>query len=508
MLRKLLSVSGFTLLSRITGLIRDLMAAAIMGAGMLADAFFVALRLPNHFRAIFGEGAFNQAFIPSISRLREASGDKAAQHFASSVWTLMIIVQLPLMIIALVGMPWLVSLLAPGFSDQPEKYALAITLTRITFPYLFFITLVTLVSGILNSVDRFAAAAASPILLNIAMVVALAFAALFPTAGHAAAWGVSVAGLLQLLMVLADARIAGVVPRLVRPRLDADMKVFLKALLPAVIGSAGIQIAVFADTIIASQLPTGAVASIYYADRLYQLPVGVIAIAAGTVLLPEMSRRLSIGDEVSAHRAQNRAFIFSLALSAPCLVAFFLLPTAIMSAVFGRGAFTAADAEAAGAVLSAYAIGLPAIVLISSVVASFRSRLDTATPAIVSLSVIAVNVTLKIIFAQRLGAAGLALATAIAAWANVLILYGIALHRGWTAPNSELMRAVLATALACFALAGATLATHHVASPWSAGLPRFNDEILLAVDALIGGIVYAAAILVAFKGLRLSLRRI
>lgn len=508
MLKKLLSVSGFTLLSRITGLIRDLMAAAIIGAGMLADAFFVALRLPNHFRAIFGEGAFNQAFIPSISRLRQASGDPAAQQFASGVWTLMILVQLPLLVVALFGMPWLVSLLAPGFSDQPEKYALAITLTRITFPYLFFITLVTLVSGILNSVDRFAAAAASPILLNVAMVVALAFAAFFPTAGHAAAWGVSVAGLLQLLFVLADARLAGVVPRLIRPRFDRDMRVFLKALLPAVIGSAGIQIAVFADTIIASQLPTGAVASIYYADRLYQLPVGVIAIAAGTVLLPEMSRRLSAGDEAGAYRAQNRAFIFSLALSAPCLIAFFLLPTTIMSAIFGRGAFTAADAQAAGAVLAAYAVGLPAIVLISSVVASFRARLDTATPAIVSLSVIAVNVGLKIVFAQRLGASGLALATAIAAWTNVLILYGIALRRGWTAPNSELLRAVLATAIACLALAGATLVTHHVASPWSAGLARFNDEALLIIDAVIGGIVYGAAILLAFKGLRLSLRRI
>jgi putative peptidoglycan lipid II flippase len=508
MLRKLLSVSGFTLISRLTGLFRDLMTAAVMGAGVLADAFFVALRLPNHFRAIFGEGAFNQAFVPSVTRLRETGGAAAAADFANRVWTLMILVQAPILVIALLGMPWLVRALAPGFADEPEKFALAVTLTRITFPYLFFVTLVTLVSGILNSVERFAAAAASPILLNLGMIAALAVAGFFPTAGHAAAWGVSVAGFAQLVLVLADAHAAGVAPRLVRPRLDGDMKVFLKALMPAVIGSAGVQIAVFADTIIASLLPTGAVAAIYYADRLYQLPVGVIAIAAGTVLLPEMSRRLSTGDAVAAHRAQNRAFIFSLALSAPCVVAFFLLPAPIMEAIFGRGAFTLADAEASGAVLAAYAVGLPAIVLISSVVASFRSRLDTATPATVSLSVIAVNVALKIVFAHQLGAPGLALATAIAAWANVGILYGIALKRGWTEPSTELFRAILATGLACVALALATLMTHRMAAPWTAALPRWHAEALIATDALVGGIVYGAAMLIAFRALRLSLRRI
>ena len=268
MFKHFLSVSGFTLLSRATGLVRDLMTAAFLGAGLIADAFFVALRLPNHFRAIFGEGAFNAAFVPAFTRLHEMMGVDAARRFADNIWTVMLLVQSLILGLVFAFMPQVVSVLAPGFTADPEKFALAVTLTRITFPYLFFITLVTLVSGMLNGVRRFAAAAGAPILLNMAIIAALACAFLFPSAGHAAAWGVMAAGVLELALVYTDAMRAGIAPRLTRPRLDTDMRAFLKALGPAIIGSAGVQIAMFADTIIASLLPTGAVSSIYYADRL------------------------------------------------------------------------------------------------------------------------------------------------------------------------------------------------------------------------------------------------
>ena len=313
MLKQILSVGGWTLVSRITGFVRDVVIAAVMGIGPVADAFVVALRLPNHFRAIFGEGAFNSAFVPAYAAARETNGSAAAKLLADRIFTLMLIVQLALLAAALIGMPFVVRALAPGFSEDPQKFALAVTLTRITFPYLLFVTLVTLLSGLLNAHERFAAAAAAPILLNLSLIAALSVAFLFPTAGHAAAWGVAAAGVLEFLLVWADARRNALGPVFARPRLDEAMRRFFKTLGPAVVGSAGVQLAMFADTIIASLLPTGAVSSLYYADRLYQLPVGVIGIAAGTVLLPQMSRRLAAGDVAGAHGAQNRALGFSSA---------------------------------------------------------------------------------------------------------------------------------------------------------------------------------------------------
>src|SRR3954470_8670024 len=448
MFRKILSVGGWTLVSRVTGFIRDVVIAAVMGVGPVADAFVVALRLPNHFRAIFGEGAFNAAFVPSYARLHETGGADPARLFADRVFTLTLLIQVALLPPALPAMPWVVRLLAPGFSEDPEKFALAVTLTRITFPYLLFVTLVTLLSGLLNAHERFAAAAAAPILLNLSLIAALSVAFLFPTAGHAAAWGVAAAGVLEFLLVWADARRNALGPVFARPRLDAAMQSFFKTLGPAVVGSAGVQLAMFADTIIASLLPTGAVSSLYYADRLYQLPVGVIGIAAGTVLLPEMSRRIASGQGAVAHAAQTRAVGFTLALAAPFAVAFVTMPELIMAALFKRGAFDEAAAQRAGAVLAAYAVGLPAVVLIRSAVASFYAREDTATPLIASLTAVGANVVLKIALMGRFGVVGLALATALGAWINVALLFALAYRRDWTAPNAALGKTVAAAAVA------------------------------------------------------------
>ena len=460
MLKQILSVGGWTLVSRITGFVRDVVIAAVMGIGPVADAFVVALRLPNHFRAIFGEGAFNSAFVPAYAAARETNGSAAAKLFADRIFTLMLIVQLALLAAALAGMPFVVRALAPGFSEDPQKFALAVTLTRITFPYLLFVTLVTLLSGLLNAHERFAAAAAAPILLNLSLIAALSVAFLFPTAGHAAAWGVAAAGVLEFLLVWADARRNALGPVLARPRLDAAMRRFFKTLGPAVVGSAGVQLAMFADTIIASLLPTGAVSSLYYADRLYQLPVGVIGIAAGTVLLPQMSRRLAAGDVAGAHGAQNRALGFTIALAAPFAVAFLILPDLIMAALFRRGAFDAAAAARAGAVLAAYAVGLPAVVLIRSAVASFYARADTVTPVVAALAAVAVNVALKLVLMRPYGVVGLALATALGAWVNFGLLFALAYRRDWTAPSAALAKTLAAVVaasivLALYAFAGA-----------------------------------------------------
>jgi putative peptidoglycan lipid II flippase len=507
-IRSILSVGGWTLVSRATGFARDVVMAAVMGAGPIADAFVVAFRLPNHFRAIFGEGAFNTAFVPAYAGLAEAGAPGAARAFADRVFSLMLGVQIVLLALALPLMPLVVRALAPGFSEDPERFGLAVSLTRITFPYLLFMTLVTLTSGVLNAHRRFAAAAGAPVLLNLAMLAALALAFLFPNAAYAAAWGVAVSGVLQFGLVWWDARRAGVAPGLARPFLrDPAMRRFFRVLGPAVIGSAGFQIAIFADTIIASLLPVGAVSALYYADRLYQLPLGVIGIAAGTVLLPEMSRRIAAGDVAGAHAAQNRSAGFSLALSAPFTVAFLTLPGLIMAALFQRGAFGAEDAARAAAVLAAYGLALPAVVLVRSAVASFYARQDTKTPLWASLTAILVNVALKLVLTGPYGVTGLALATAISQWVNLALLVALARRRGWTAPGRSLGLTVLGVALACAGLAGVAVYGVPVVDRLVPALPHGREIAVLGLLGLAGAAVYGALLLGLLHLFGLRLRR-
>jgi putative peptidoglycan lipid II flippase len=507
MIERILTVGGLTLLSRLTGFARDVVLAAILGAGPMADAFFVALRLPNHFRAIFAEGAFSAAFVPAYARVRTQKGADTAKLFADRIFTLLFASQVVLVALALVFTPGVIALLAPGFSKEPAQFALATELTRITFPYLFLITLVTLYGGILNALQRFAAAAAAPILFNLSMIVALALAAFFPTAGHAAAWGVLLAGVLEVLLVGGDTLRNGVLTAFRRPHWDDDVKRFFKALGPATIGSAGVQLALFADTIIASFLPAGALSALYYADRLNQLPIGVIGIAIGTVLLPEMANRIAAGDEASARRAQTRAVEFALLLSIPCLVAFLLVPDLIMRALFGRGAFTAADAAAAGATLAAYTTGLIPFVLIRSAIAPFLARGDTATPVKAALIAVAVNIAFKIALMGPLAQVGLALATSIGAWINFALVLWFASRAGFFSFGPALKRSIGKLAASGLALALALwLAAQPVASLF-ATWARLRDETTLAVLTLIGAMVYFGLVLALFGKAWLGLSR-
>lgn len=506
MLARILSVGGWTLVSRGTGFVRDVVMAAVLGAGPVADAFVVAFRLPNHFRAIFGEGAFNAAFIPSYGRIRSQAGDLAARVFANRILGLMIAVQLGLLAAALVWMPALVGLLAPGLA--PATFDLAVALTRITFPYLFFITQVTLISGVLNAHDRFWAAAAAPILLNLSMLAALSLAVLFPSAGHAAAWGVAIAGLLELVLVWTDAGRAGIAPRPAVPRADRELGGFFKLLGPAVVGSAGVQLAMFADTIIASTLPTGALSALYYAERLYQLPLGVVGIAAGTVLLPEMTRRIAAGDAAGAHATQNRVIGLTLALAAPCAVAFLLLPDLILSALFQRGAFDLAAAQRSGAVLAAYAVGLPAAVILRSVTASFYARQDTATPLWASLTGYGVNIALKLVLIAPFGVVGLALATSVGVWTSILILWLLALRRGYTAPSRSFWLTLLAVAIGCSLLACLAGFGRIPVAEWLGrmGAPG-GDLATLALLGAAGALLYGAVLFGLLRAFRVRLGR-
>jgi len=498
MIERILTVGGFTLLSRITGFIRDIILAAVLGAGPVADAFFVAFRLPNHFRAIFAEGAFNAAFVPSYARVRQQGGAARAEEFADRVFAMLLASQIVLLVVALVFTPEVIDVLAPGFARDPGRYALAIDLTRITFPYLLLITLVTLYGGILNALQRFAAAAAAPILLNLSMIVALLLVAFFPTAGHAAAWGVLVSGALQAMLVAGDAWRVGVLPVLRWPELDADVRQFFRALGPATVGSAGVQLALFADTIIASFLPTGAVSALYYADRINQLPIGVIGIAAGTVVLPEMARRLAAGDESGAAHAQNRAVEFTLLLAVPCIAAFFVIPELIMRGLFVRGAFTDADAVAAGRTLAAYAFGLLPFVLIRSAVATFFARGDTATPVKATLIAAVVNIAFKIALMGPLAQVGLAVATSIGAWINLGLVYWFARRAGHVVIDDRLRQSIVKFVIAGVALTAALWFCQSPVARLFDGRHGLRDLITLAVLAAIGGVVYGGIILALF----------
>ncbi len=498
MIRRIATVGGLTLVSRLTGFIRDVVMAAVLGAGPMADAFFIAFRLPNHFRAILAEGAFNAAFVPAYARTLEQDGSKAARLFADRIAAALLLINIVLLALALLFTPWVVGLLAPGLADDPERYNLAITLTRITFPSLLLVSMQTMISGELNANGRFASAAGAPILLNVCMVATLLVAHWFPNAGYAAAWGVLLAGVAQVLLVGVDAEKHGIGVRVRMPVLDEPTRKFLKALGPAIIGAGGVQLALFADTLIASYLPTGALSALYYADRINQLPIGVVGIAVGTVLLPEMSRRLAAGDEKGAASAQARGIQLALLLTVPCAAASIAIPDLIMRALFARGAFTVADAAAAGMTLAAYSIGLLPFVLLRSFTAPFYARGDTATPVKAALLAMGVNVALKLALAYfgSFAQVGLALATSVGAWINLSLLAFFARRQGFLVSGAAIGRPVAKLIFAGVLLGAALFAASYGLERALSGMPAFREETTLALLFVLGSFIYGLAVLI------------
>jgi len=494
MIRSIFSVGGWTLLSRLTGFVRDIVMAAVLGAGPVADAFYIAFRLPNHFRAIFAEGAFNTAFIPAYARVKTQEGDASARRFANGILSGVVVVQLAILVFAMLATQWVVATLAPGLSSDPERFNLTVEFTRITFPYLGLIAVVSLVGGVLNANDRFWAAAAASILLNVAMVGTLSVAGYFPTAGNAAAWGVLISGFLQVGLLVFDSERNGIGLRFGWPRLDPEMKRFLLALGPAIIGSAGVQLAIFADTVIASFLPQGAIAALFYADRINQLPIGVVGIAAGIVLLPEMSRRIAADDIDGARHAQARAIELTVLLVLPFLAAALVIPDLIMRALFLRGAFTPEAAAAAGATLAAYSVGLIPFVVMRSFMAPFYARGDTRTPVIATLAAAVVNILLKIWLMDDFAQVGLAFATSIGGWISLILLAVLAQRRGYGCGDSALLRMVPRFVIIALALAATLYGASLYSERLVANFAALRDETRLAVCIAAGGAVYIALV--------------
>jgi len=500
--KALAGVGGLTLTSRVLGLVRDSLFARFIGASFASDAFLIAFRLPNMFRALFAEGAFASAFIPMFNHKAadpDGPGLKAGMTFAEQALSMLLpvlLVMTALLEIAAWPVTWVLS---GGFHGVGEdQFAFAVMLSRLTVPYLLFISLVSLLGGILNSLHKFWVAAAAPILLNVTLIVALlGFHTADPliTARNQAI-GVSVAGLLQLIWLAFACRANGVSLRLRRPVWNADVRKLLSLIWPAAAGAGAVQInLVISTALAASLLSHGSVTYIYMADRLNQLPLGLIGIGLGTVLLPTISRQLGAREDAAAMATQNRGMELALLLTLPAAVALVICGRPIAAALFGYGKFDAADVQHTAEALAAFSVGLPSYILVKVLTPGFYARQDTKTPVRYATISMVVNLVGNLILIVPLQHMGPPLATAIASTVNVAMLYVTLVRRGHFVPDARLRRRAWRLALAALAMGvvlwfGEDLLTPYLHGSW------FKRGAALAVLVSTGALVYGLATVV------------
>jgi len=422
--RSFFTVSFYTFLSRVLGFIRDILIARYLGSTVIADAFFVAFRIPNFFRRVLAEGAYSAALIPVFSGVvLNPKDEREASDFVENTTSMLLFATVVLTIIFFFGMPYIIQVLAPGFTDNKEAYELAVHFGKIIFPYIIFISLAAHFASINNVHERFAAGAFAPAILNISFILSLFFLTPFvTTAGHALSYGVLIGGVLQFLY-LYRAVLNFYRPRIILPVLNEKLKKFFKLFLPGVVGSGVIQLNIVIGTIIASFLPVGAISHIYYADRLNQLPLAIFGIALGIVLLPSLSKAIKQSDQETTNNIQNRSIEFSLLISLPSAIGLFILAEPIIQILFERGAFVAEDTFYTAKVLSYFALGLPAYIIIKVLVSCFFAREDTKTPLYISIVSVITNVVLSLLLIGSMREMGIAVATAISAWVNALLLH-------------------------------------------------------------------------------------
>lgn len=464
LLKNVGTIGGLTAVSRVFGFLRDILIARVLGATAMGDAWQLAFMLPNLFRRLFAEGAFSSAFVPLFNRRMKTDGDmNEAQHFATSILSVL----LPLLIlfggIAMIAMPWVVEFFAPdGLAEDGDSLTAAIMMARITFPYLMFMSIATLIAAVLNSLSRFAAAAAAPVILNICLIGALLYGAqLDPgllarrSTGQAMAWALSLSGLLQVVWLWAFMRRSGFRLSLIFPRIDGGVKEFGVLIIPAIFGAGVYQISRFFDLFFLSTLPVGSYTYLQMADRWNQLPLGIIGIALGTAILPALSRHLNRAEDDDAARLQSNAIELSLLLTVPCAVALFFTGTAFVQVFMTGQAFTQQDALVTGAVVSALVIGLPAYVLVKVLTPNFFARKDTRTPVITAAISLLITVGLNIALVPRLGVVALAIAGAVGAWCNIALLTGILHVKGFFKMPMQMISGVIRIILAAVVMGAA-----------------------------------------------------
>ncbi|ABD53813.1 murein biosynthesis integral membrane protein MurJ [Jannaschia sp. CCS1] len=494
-LRGFFTVGFWTMASRILGFVRDILIAAFLGSGPVADAFLVAFSLPNMFRRFFAEGAFNTAFVPLFAKKVEGGDD--GERFAQDAFSGLAGILIALTLLAQLAMPWLVLAMAGGFAGD-ERLPLAVDFGRIAFVYILFISLAALFSGMLNAIGRFAAAAAAPILLNIVLVSAMVLVYLTTpdgkmtnlvdpaeAYGRALSWGVPLAGIAQLALVWISVKRAGYSIQLRQPRLTSDMRKLVVIALPAMLAGGVVQVNLLVGRQVAS-FYDGAIAWLSYADRLYQLPLGVVGIAIGIVLLPDLSRRLRADDDAGGREALSRAGELAMALTIPAAVALLVISVPLISVLFQRGAFTADDTASTAVALSIYALGLPAFVLQKVLQPVYFAREDTRRPFQYALVAMAVNAVVAVGLSFAIGFLAAAVATTLAAWVMVGLLSRGRTDFGDVVQFDDRFRSKI------WRICAASVAM---------GLMLFLGEILLGVFLGVDGLRYIALALLVAIGL-------
>lgn len=475
LLKAAMTVGAFTAISRVFGLVREILISHLLGASIITDAFFVAFKFPNFFRRIFAEGAFNASFVPLFSHALVSEGQASARAFAERVFAVLAFILIIFVSLVVFFTPSIIHILAPGFTTTPERFELAVTFTQITFPYILFISLTAHLSGVLNSLDRFATAAGVPILLNCVMIGALLLAPDFDVSyGVALSASVFVAGILQFLWVYFACARAGFRIQLRWPVFSPDVRQLCRLMIPGVIGAGVMNINLFIDTILASFLPEKSISFLFYADRLNQFPLSILGIAMGTALLPSLSRQLKAGEHEKAHHSKRLAIEFAIQLTLPAAIGLILLSYPIIEVIYGLPAM---ETKATAAALAAFAIGIPAYVLTKIFAASFFARQDTRTPVKIGCFCIGISLVLNIILMQYFAHVGLALSTSLSAWVNAALLYRSLKKRHWFRLPATIWGLILKVGIATTAM-GLSLC----------GLSQVRKSII--ASSLIAEIIY------------------
>ena len=501
MFLKIISILGsLTFLSRILGYLRDLLIAKIIGAGLVSDAFFISFKLPNLFRRLFGEGAMNSAFIPVISGIKSKFGKNKSDEFFSLIFSSLLIFLLILLIIAEIFMPLIVKLIAPGFKDDPNKFILTVDLSRLTFPFVFFICLTSLAGAYLNTLGRFAAMALTPIILNLTIIFCLLIFLRTNDkviVSNYLSLSISVAGLIQLLWIIFSLKRSSINLKFLSFQNPAfknrkkEIKNFLILLAPAIIGNGAYQINLLIDMILASTLPDGSISYLYFADRVNQLPLGVLGIAISTALLPILSQHVKERNLIEANASISESIKFGIYFSVPALVGIFLLSNQIISFLFLRGEFSLEDSKLTSSALTALCFGLPAFILIKVLVVPFFANEDTKTPIKVSVFSMSLNLILNLILIKEFLHVGLAIATSASAWVNALILFYIMIKKLGYKLDRSIIDDTLKILFSAFIMACSLFLMKYLET---IDFAVFNfsgrNNLLLIIKILIGGIIY------------------
>ncbi|MBL9029495.1 MAG: murein biosynthesis integral membrane protein MurJ [Caedimonas sp.] len=499
LLRSMTTIGAFTIGSRLMGFIREMLMASLLGAGAVSDAFIIALKLPSVFRRILAEGAMNAAFVPLFSGLLATKGEQKAKSFAEEILALLTLISLGLVVLAELFLPILMPLFVPGFKATPERMALAIEFSRLTFPFIFLISLTALYSGILNSYEKFAAVASSPMMGNIAVILTV-YVLLWGTntqAGYAFSIGILACGIVQLLWVIIPLARRGIVLSWVKPRWTSEVKRFFKLMAPAAAGSGVVQLSIFIDTLIASLLPAGGISYIHYADRLNQLPLSVLGTAVGTALLPLLSKKIRTGDIAGAEESQNLALEYTLLFTLPATLGLILLAEPLIKVTYEHHEFNSASTLPTARALMVLAAGLPAYVLIKIFTTSFFAREDTKTPVIIGILSVIANVLISLSLLKSLQHVGIALATAISAWMNAALSGIILWQRGAFQFNDRFRRFLPRVALSSFATSFWILALKKVSSE---ALESTFFSQFIALFVMVGGGIFGFFVLARLTG--------